>query len=461
MEDQPITPTESVTNVLRAQFDLMLAYLDRPVVQRQLLIIGVILVIVWVLPTILRWLYRRLNEGTKDGSGRSRRLVQRAVSFQSLIAPIAGILFCQLAIWILSRLDQPNGLINNSLRLFWIWLIYRVVVLVLHASSGPDSRRYQKWIITPVFLIVIIGMLVDSLFGLRVMFEIELVNVSLFHITLGALITASIILYVFIIASWLINDFLKSRLPGWINADPGVVNSITTLTRYTIIGLGILAALAALGVNLSSLALVAGGLSVGIGLGLQDIIVNFVSGLVLLFEQSLRPGDVVDVNGEIGVVENLSIRATTIRTRDNVEVIVPNGAFTTSQVTTYTRTERQVRLLIPIGVGYDSTPEEVRRVAETSAARHNLILKNPAPDLLFRGFGESSLNFDLAVWIDQPELRRQIESDLYYMLFKAFSENHITIPFPQRDLNLGKGWEVLKPSLEGSFPTGVQADERT
>jgi small-conductance mechanosensitive channel len=177
--------------------------------------------------------------------------------------------------------------------------------------------------------------------------------------------------------------------------------------------------------------------------------VNFVSGLVLLFEQSLRPGDVVDVDGKLGIVENLSIRATTIRTRNNVEVIVPNGKFTTTEVKTFTGEDTVIRVLIPFGVAYNSNPEEVRDLAAETAAGHNLVQKNPSPVVRFRAFGNSSLDFELGIWIDQPQLQREIASDVYFMLFKAFRHQGITIPFPQRDLNLGKGWEhMIPPQLE-------------
>jgi potassium efflux system protein len=174
-------------------------------------------------------------------------------------------------------------------------------------------------------------------------------------------------------------------------------------------------------------------------------VANFISGILLLFEQSLRPGDIVSVGGEMGEVKKLSIRATTVNTFDNIELIVPNQLFLTSTVTSYTRTDRFVRVLIPIGVSYNSDPEAVRETLLAVAQRHGLVQEQPEPVVHFMGFGDSSLDFRLAVWVDDPLLRLNVASDLRFMIWKAFAEHSIEIPFPQRELHLRSGvpWEEL------------------
>ncbi len=218
------------------------------------------------------------------------------------------------------------------------------------------------------------------------------------------------------------------------------MQSAVTITRYAVIIIGILLSLRILGVDLSTLAIIGGGLSVGVGFGLREIIANFVSGLVLLFEQAMLPGDVVEINGELGTVQAINMRSTTVRTINNVELVVPNETFLTNEVTTFTKTDNQVRVLMPFGVSYDSDPHQVRQVVSQAAAEHPLVLDDIAPDLLFRGFGDSSLDFDLAFWIDQPEKVMRVRSDLYYMVWDTLKANDIEIPFPQRDLNLRRGW---------------------
>ena len=347
MEEEVVIQSESFTELLRVQWNTLLVYLARPTVQRQILVIGLVIILVWLVPALFqRWQMRHEEPSADDGSrSRSDRWITR---FRPLIAPIVGLIISQLAIWAFNQRGYPNGLLANSLYIFWLWLIYRALTIIIRARFGKVASPYLRWVLTPIFIYLVISRVLDSIFGLSVLGDIVVLGGTL-SVTLNQLFTSVVVFYFFVILSRITNDILKAYLPKWFAADPGVYNTVTTLSRYTLIALGIVASLAALGVNLSSLALVAGGLSVGIGLGLQDIIVNFVSGLVLLFEQSLRPGDVVDVDGKLGIVENLSIRATTIRDRNNVEIIVPNGKFTTTQVRTFTGEDTEVRVLILLG----------------------------------------------------------------------------------------------------------------
>lgn len=146
----------------------------------------------------------------------------------------------------------------------------------------------------------------------------------------------------------------------------------------------------------------------------------------------------------MGEVKNLSIRATTISTFDNVELIVPNQRFLTSTVRTYTKSNRLIRVLIPIGVSYNSDPKVVRDLLLAEVQRHNLVQAQPEPAVHFMGFGDSSLDFRLAVWVDDPLLMLGVASDLRFMIFKALAEHNIEIPFPQRDLHIRSSvpWET-------------------
>ena len=147
---------------------------------------------------------------------------------------------------------------------------------------------------------------------------------------------------------------------------------------------------------------------------------------MLLFEQSLLPGDVIDIHNEIGTVEKVNIRSTTVRTNDNVEVIIPNDFFLTNEVTTFTKTDSRIRILLPFGVSYASSPHHVKEVAVVTAAEASQgIWPIRRPLLFFRGFGDSSLDFELAAWIEQPEEVQGRGSDLYYMMWDAFAENDI------------------------------------
>ena len=159
-----------------------------------------------------------------------------------------------------------------------------------------------------------------------------------------------------------------------------------TLSHYVVIGIGIISAIGTLGFNLSALALIGGGLSVGIGFGLQELVANFISGILLLFERTVRPGDVIEVGGQRGVVDQLRMRATVIRTADNTDVFVPNKNLLTSAFVAYTQTDRVVQRTLRIGVSYGSDPTKVRDILLGVANRHGLILKKPEPVVFFVGF---------------------------------------------------------------------------
>jgi small-conductance mechanosensitive channel len=164
---------------------------------------------------------------------------------------------------------------------------------------------------------------------------------------------------------------------------------------------------------------------------------------VILFEQTIRPGDIVEVDGMVSKVEKISLRATIVRTRANEEYIIPNINFTQQQVKNLTKSERSVRIQIPFGVSSESDPEFIRQLTTEAGLEHPLVLADPPPQLFFLGFGESSLDFELLVSISHPELMGRVISDLYYTLWEVLTKNNIEIPNPQRDVNLGDGWEKI------------------
>jgi potassium efflux system protein len=217
--------------------------------------------------------------------------------------------------------------------------------------------------------------------------------------------------------------------------DPGLQYTITTMTGYLVVALGLYAALEQV-FDLENLGYVVAALSIGIGFGLQEVISNFISGLILLFERPLRVGDLIEVGTTEGVVKRIQIRSTTVLTRDNVWILVPNKDFITQNVTNFVYTDSKVRLRINVGVAYGSDTALVRRALLEVGKDHGKILKRPTPEVWFSGFGDSSLDFELLVWVEDPVNRHRVESDLRFAIDAAFRRYGITIPFPQRDLHL-------------------------
>jgi small-conductance mechanosensitive channel len=231
--------------------------------------------------------------------------------------------------------------------------------------------------------------------------------------------------------------FIEDHLLTHTSMDIGQRDALSRLAAYVIFALGLMIGLESLGVNLSSLLVLGGAVGIGVGLGLQNIANNFVSGLILLIERPVKMGDRVDVGGTNGDVVRIGGRSTWVRTNDNVVIIIPNSEFVSQRVTNWTANDRQVRFRVPVGVSYASNPEVVREVLAAVALAHPDVLRDPPPEIRFMEFGDSSLNFELRVWtIKQVQTPQILTSDLNFAIFRAFRERGIEIPFPQRDVHL-------------------------
>jgi small-conductance mechanosensitive channel len=237
--------------------------------------------------------------------------------------------------------------------------------------------------------------------------------------------------------SGMIRRFMEHRVLVRTALATGQQYAFARITSYLVFLFGLLIGLQWAGVNLSNLVILGGALGIGIGFGLQSIVNNFVSGIVLLTERPIQVGDRVEVGNTNGDVVRIAARSTWIRTNDNVVMIIPNSEFINNHVTNWTANDRQVRFAVPLGVSYGSDPEVVRDVLMEVGDKHPDVLTIPPPEILFTGFGDSSLNFELRVWtITRVQYPRELASELYFLIFKAFKEHGIAIPFPQRDLHV-------------------------
>lgn len=217
--------------------------------------------------------------------------------------------------------------------------------------------------------------------------------------------------------------------------DVGIAHGVSSIVRIIFLVLGFVVIVQSAGIDLSSLTIMAGAVGLGLSLGLQNLTANIVSGINLYVERPIKIGDRIEVDGVQGDVKKISLRATTIRTNDNIDIIVPNTSFLTGNVTNLSHSTKDIRVNVPFGVSYKADPKRVRQVVEEVAGSHKGVLKNPRPEVLFSGFGDSSIDFTLRVWT-RSHLRtpKILMSDLYYAIFDRFREENIEIPFPQRDV---------------------------
>ena len=272
--------------------------------------------------------------------------------------------------------------------------------------------------------------------ALRVL-DATLFEIGNLPITPFFLVKAVAFIFLLSLGAHLGRTALRDRILARTNLDEGLQYALATGTGYLIFFAGATIGLESLGLNLSSVAFLGGAIGLGIGVGLQPVVNNFVSGIILLAERPIKVGDRVEIENLAGDVIQIAARSTWVRTNDNVVIIVPNSEFTSQRVTNWTANDRCVRITIPVGTSYSSDPEEVRQLLTKVAAGHADVLADPAPDVIFTDFGDSSLDFELRVWtINQVRTPQILKSDLYFSIFKQFQQAGIEIPFPQRDLHL-------------------------
>ena len=254
---------------------------------------------------------------------------------------------------------------------------------------------------------------------------------------------ASVIIVERILQRLLIRRFLsKTRL------QPSLQFGLSRIIGYTLIAIGFYVAFQAVGLDLSSLAIVAASVGVGVGFGLQNIINNFVSGIIILAERPISIGDRIDVAGVAGRVTKIQLRSTTVVTNDNITMIVPNADFISNTVTNWSHGDPKVRIRVPIGVAYGSDLKLLQRLLLEAAEEHPKALRDPSPVVLFTEFGDSSLNFELGVWTQEMTATPiHFTSQMNFIIEQKLRDNDIEIPFPQRDLHVRSG---LPESQESS-----------
>jgi small-conductance mechanosensitive channel len=261
--------------------------------------------------------------------------------------------------------------------------------------------------------------------------------------------SAIIVVLTFAIAGWL-SKTLRKRVETLPSLEPSLrILAAKTLQVALLVGAGIFA-LSASGINLSALAIFGGAIGLGIGFGLQAIFSNLVSGVILLMDRSLKPGDVIEVGDTYGEVNSLGMRYTSVVTRNGHEHLIPNERLMTEEVVNWSFSDKKVRIKRPIGIDYSEDPEEAMRLVVEAASKVERVLDSPAPKCLLKGFGESSVDLEVRFWIRDPEKGvNAVASEVLLEIWKSFREHDIGIPFKQTDVHL---------SVNGTIPVRVEKD---
>ncbi len=276
----------------------------------------------------------------------------------------------------------------------------------------------------------------DILSAIQDILEIEIFSVQGDPVTVGSLIVFFFFFIGFLILGSVIRRLLQGRILKRFDIDPGIQFTLARITQYLIVVIGVLISFQFLEINLTSLAVIFGLLSVGIGFGLQNITANFISGLIIMFERPITVGDRVEVGDLEGDVIEISIRSTKIKSMNNTFIIVPNTQFVENNVVNFSHGDPTFRLHIHVGVSYASDLDKVLKALNEVAEEHPKVMKNPEHQVHLREFGDSAWEMELRVWVPDVKERYILRNELNQAIVRKFAAYDIEIPFPQRDVHL-------------------------
>lgn len=402
----------------------------------QLVIIAISLIIAWYANK--RWqafITQRLGEDEKRGIKRFALRGSGRVLFPLLLT----ILFAAGS-GLLGQLGLKPFLLKILVPLFLSLAVIRFSLYSLRRAYGPSMtlKAFEGLIATLVWIAVglyLLGWLDDVLQAMdAVGFKLGDARLSLLTVSQFILIAA-----IFIVAASWVTRRIEQRARRSAVLSPTMQVGLAKFSKVILYTVAVLIALNSVGIDLTTLTVFGGALGVGLGFGLQRIASNFISGFILLFDRSIKPGDVITVGQRFGWVVALHARYIVVRDRDGVETLIPNENLITSEVTNWSYSDKHVRVKIPVSISYNDDPNIAMELMTKASEANKRVLRDPEPQVRLRHFGDNGIELELRIWIDDPEQGvGSVVSDVNLAIWNAFRENHITIPYPQRDVHLVK-----------------------
>jgi small-conductance mechanosensitive channel len=347
-----------------------------------------------------------------------------------LVLALIWLLLLWLTILVASVAQWPHHLIQIAASLLTAWLAIRLVSQLAPSPSWAKALTWAVWSVAALSILNLLDRTIELLDAAA--YETDSFRISLYSVVMSAIVVA-----VLLTIAIYVTRLLEVRIRASRTLSPSVQVLFMKALKASLIGLAILIGINSLGINLTALAVVGGALGLGAGFGLQKVISNMVSGVVLLLDQSIRPGDVISVSGTYGWVTALGGRYVSVVTRDGVEHLIPNETLISERVENWTHTNSHTRLKIPVRVHYDTDVHQAIEICERAACQTERVLGEPECKCLFVAFGENGLELEVRIWIgDAHNGVQNVKSAVLLRIWEMFREAGIRVPYPQRDVTV-------------------------
>ena len=310
------------------------------------------------------------------------------------------------------------------------WIIIRLTTVLIRDKTWSKIITLGAWIVAALNILNLLDPTVAFLDSM----EIGLGDLSISALMIiKSMISLAILLWLASFSSRL----LEQRIKAMPSVTPTMQVLLTKILKLALVIIAIMAAVSIVGIDLTAFAVFSGAVGVGVGLGLQKSISNLFTGILILMDKSVKPGDVIEVGETYGTINSLGGRYVSVITRDGIEHLIPNEEMVTQRVANWTRTNSNIRVRLPIGVDYSTDLPKALDLCASAATRVERVLPNPVPICLTKNFGDSSIDLELRIWINDPQNGiANVSSDIYLEIWNSFKENGIQLPFPQRDIHL-------------------------
>ncbi len=351
-------------------------------------------------------------------------------AFRSLSSIIFTVLLLGIAYAVFRHFGASGAILRIAASLLSAWVIIRLLTSVVREPNIARFIAVVAWTIAALNVFSLLHPTLALLDSLAVQFGNVRISILLL---IKAVALLALLLWLALSASGL----LEKRIHDLHGLTPSIQVLLSKALKITLIVSAVLAALGSLGISLAAFAFFGGAIGLGVGFGLQKVVSNLVSGVILLLDRSIKPGDVIEVGQTYGRIRSLGARYVSVLTRDNTEYIIPNEDLITNRVINWSFTDKLVRLKIGFGVAYGSDVHEVMRLVTEVASRVPRVLDHPEPVCQLKNFGDSSIDMELRIWIKDPESGvSNVSSDIRVAIWDTFKKHHIEMPFPQRDLHI-------------------------